>query len=150
MGTQGEIHNVLGIITPAELVVRDRLYSVNGRTVSTGNYEEPADFTEGDWLGSVNESIPCLRIRILGHTQSRGSRHFDSESFKGNKGNALVGYVIANESYWAHATKLPSQSKIDLMIPGLVINIKDRLGLDVKESDLELYLVYDWDQGDVK
>jgi hypothetical protein len=148
MGTQGEIHNVLGIITPAILVERDRLYSVNGRTVSTSNYEGRADFIEGDLLGSVEKDNLVLRVRILGHTQGMGSRHFSEGDFEGTKGNALIGYVVANEHYLASATKLLPQTEIDAMKPRLVRDIKDRLGLDVKERDLELYLVYDWDQGD--
>ncbi|GEM_PF-3317590 len=148
MGTQGEIHNVLGITTPAELVEKDKLYRVNGRTVAADrDLEGSADFDEGSWLGGADLERPELKIRILGHTQGMGSRHF-GENLGDETGQALVGYVIANESYLAHATKLPSPSQIDTLRPRLVEDIKERLGLQIKPSDLELYLVYDWDQAD--
>ncbi len=150
MGTQGEIHNVLGITVPAKLVEKDKLYRVNGKTVATHeDYEESADFSDGSWLGEANLERPELKVRILGHTHGMGSRHF-GENLGDETGQALVGYVVANESYYAHATKLPLNDQIDTLRPRLVEAIKERLGLQIKPSDLELYLVYDWDQSDQK
>ena len=82
-----------------------------------------------------------LVMRILGHSSADWlkGRHF--------QGEALVGYVVANESYLDSATQLPQRGVIDGLKPRLVRDLKDQLGYEAKPEQLEVYLMFDWIQG---
>lgn len=135
MGRQGEIYNVLGLILPAKVVKENRLYEVSGRTVSTDE-DEPADFNFGGLIGNRGIENPILSIRILG---------FNHSYYKGRyfKGEALVGYAIANEGYLDNATELPPPEEIERLKPRLAEDINRRLGRSTAPDELKLYLVFD-------
>ncbi len=139
MGTQGEIYNVLGLKIPATKL-DDRLYDVCGRKVSDWKYTGEKDFESG--INQPDFENPKLSVRILGHDTSDYlmGRHFE--------GHALVGYAVANESYLNNATRLPSPEKIDGLKPILIQDIKLKLGFDAQIGDLEVFLVFDWLQGE--
>lgn len=153
MGTQGEIYNIYGIVHPAEIHSRngkdDRghdspvVYAVNGKLVSHDEEAEDIDIEAGvfDNLHSSKRGSPELSVRILGHDtgeMAMGSRHFD--------GKALIGYVVGNESYTSKASPLLPLKDIQALAPKLVKDIKATFGIEARESDLQLFLLYDWQQ----
>lgn len=145
MGSQGSIYNVLGVVTDATEVDPHKLFTINGKTVATGEeYYDKTDFDHGIIARDIKDIIADQRakldIRILGFTESRGSRHF--------KGKALVGYAIAGEYYWGSATELPSNETIDALRQQLVTEIKAQLDLDVTAEQIGVHLLYDFDNSD--
>ncbi len=142
MGTQGEIYNILGLKLPAEIVEKDKLYRVNGKTVAADECQEAdADFVNVIPTVQVDLEHPNLVMRILGHNSANWLK---GEHFQGE---ALVGYVVANESYLAMATQLPHRNVIEGLKPRLVRDLKDQLGYEAKQEQLEIYLMFDWIQG---
>jgi len=137
MGSQGHVSNIMGIITSAKLTDKENVYTVNGKTVGMDG-QRGAEFEGG--VMSVDMNSPNLSIRILGHTTSMGSRHFEKK--------ALVGYAFASEYYWANATELPSQEIIDGLKPLLVNELKEKLSLEVTVEQLKNYLLYNYDNND--
>lgn len=146
MGTQGEIFNVLGIVVPAEEIERGLLYRVNGKLVSTSEDidRKSVDFFDG-FCGAkqpYNFNNPELRIKVLGVDEYEQRRVYGG-CFKGE---ALVGYGIANESYQANATVVPDFSVLESLKPKLVDDIKSKLGVEVTQSRLEVYLLFEFTQ----
>ena len=141
MGTQGEIYNILGLKLPAEKIEEDRLYRVNGLDVLVDPEENQSGLFHGIPTISVDLDNPQLIIRLEGFVTDDFIRgmHF--------KDSALVGYVVANESYEGRSTELPSQDAINNLKPKLVRDLKERLNYDAREDQLGLYLVFDWVQG---
>jgi len=139
MGTQGEIYNLLGLKLPAETVEKDRLYRVNGKTVAADeDHTEGTDFVNVIPTVAVDLKNPNLVVRLLGYDHVMKSHHFSGE--------ALVGYVLANESYIASATPLPPNKKIDELRTKLVDDLRERLGYDTQPNQLEVFLMFDFKQ----
>lgn len=138
MGTQGEIYNILGIKVPVEELDDSALYKVGNKTVWVdAKYYGKADIEDG--FGAKSNIIkPELHVKILGVDHELGKLSEDIE--------ALMGYAIANESYIAKATALPKQEEIEKLKPQLVKDIKARFGLNIKLSDLEIFLLYEFAQ----
>lgn len=144
MGCQGEICNVLGLKLPASELKKDKLYSVNGKTVATvEEYRGRADFFHGTnaQLGGLDVDLkdPFFNVWLLGYGGDLKGRHFQRE--------ALVGYTIADECYIHRATALPSFEVINKLKSRLVKDLKKRLDLDVELSRLEVFLLFDYMQG---
>ena len=140
MGTQGEIYNVLGLRMPAKVMREDELYSINGKTVKASDTLTcQTDLVNGIPTASVDLENPAFIVRLLGYKNNelRG-RDFESE--------ALVGYVVANESYEGRSKVVPSQQILDVLKPRLIEDIRKKLGYDAKASELELHLMFDWAQ----
>lgn len=152
MGCQGEIYNVYGIVVDAKFHCRGQggsagwdnpvVYEINGKLVS------PDDDEAEKLLESRNEVLdqyafiptcgaaledPKLITRIIGHDRDMGSRHF--------KGKALIGYVVANESYLNGVTEVPKD--YEKLSRKLIKDIKEDYGIAVKKEDLRLHLVFD-------
>jgi len=152
MGCQGEIYNIYGVIVDAEEVRSARLkcpnidqnpilYAINGHTVTDADLDYPdAEFftcqeSSVAGIGYGANTKPKFSIRILGHSNWMGSRHFD--------GKALIGYPVCNECYVDRASALPTMEEIAAMKPQLIRDIKEKLGLDIDPSDVQLYLLFD-------
>ena len=146
MGTQGEIYNVLGIKVPAKVIKKDKTYKVLEKIVA-GDDEvgDKADFIQGIPTQEINLESPELVVRILGHDLEMKGHHFGT-ALGDRIGEALIGYPIANESYIARATELPTTHIIEGLKPRLIQDIKKQFEYSVKETDLKLYLVYDFRQ----
>ena len=133
---------MLGLKVTAQVVEEGKQYSVHGKTVSTDvSTQDTADFVNG--IGTLHPDIedPTLMVRILGHNDHKEvkGRHFEGE--------ALVGYLIANESYIDQATSLPSLERIAQLTPRLLKDLKEKLNLTVNPEQVGLYLLFDWLQG---
>lgn len=145
MGTQGEIFNVLGVIFSADEVKQGLLYSVHGKIVSTSedfSPEDHVDFFDG-FTGAEQPydfKHPELRIKILNVNEFEKER-----KIKCFDGRALVGYALANESYAAHAKSVPMY-EVNKLKPKLVQDITLKLGFAVKESDLGVFLLFEFSQ----
>lgn len=87
--------------------------------------------------------------RVLGQTGlgcgDMGARHFGGclGPKTGVKGKALIGYVVCCQSYWAGASELPAHEKIVAQAARLIAEIREKLGLDIEESQLRLHLLFD-------
>lgn len=152
MGCQGEIYNVYGIVVDAEFHCRGQgnsagwdnpvVYKVNGKLVS------PDEDGAEELLESRNEVLdhhaliptrgvdlenPELVTRIIGHDREMGSRHF--------KKKALIGYVVANESYINGVSEVAEG--YEKLSTRLIKDIKEDYGIAVKKKDLKLHLVFD-------
>lgn len=128
MGCQGEIYNIYGIIVPASLEDEETgTYKINGHTI------------EANLTVDLDLKNPKLAIRVLGHDMNLGSRHF--------KGKALVGYIVANESYLNSASPLPEMSIIKSFRLNLHRDIDKKLGLKVDPEEFKLYLLFDYING---
>lgn len=142
MGCQGEIYNVYGITVPAKIhEIKGPsdwddpiIYDINGRLVASGDAMGVA-FWAGIPTSAVDLANPKLAIRILGHTLDQGSRHFTGE--------ALLGYVVANESYLGRATPLPTGAEIVALAPKLISKLSEAFGLEIGNKDLKMFLIFD-------
>lgn len=134
MGCQGEIYNIYGVIVDSKIEKHHQansvVYSVNGHTVCSDR-NEISEFYGG--IPSIDKKELC--IRILGHSSWMGSLHFN--------GKALVGYVVANESYIDGSTVLPAMESIEALRPKLLKDIHKKLGLTVNKEDVKLHLLFD-------
>jgi len=156
MGTQGEIYAVYGAVVEASVGYqpgKDQnpvIYLINGHGVCDDEdgavsvldklaFEVDAYNGITSYYGESDLKDPKLCVRVLGHTSSMGSRHFD--------GKALVGYVVCNESYMASASPCPPMDKIKALGKRLVDEIREKLGLDIDTNELRLHLMFDWLQG---
>lgn len=139
MGTQGEIYVVLGLELPVEGTEDSEIYLLNGKKVLVGYNEDKKHDILGGFLNMTGIKKPELQVRILNYDNEYG----EVGEFKGK---ALVGYPLANESYVASATRVPGNEVIEGLKPKLLSDLKDRLGVDAKLSDLELFLLYDFAQ----
>jgi hypothetical protein len=138
MGSQGEIYNILGLKLPAEIVEKDKIYLVNGKTIAADEDQETdTDFVNVIPTAPVDLKNPNLVTRILGHSYEDWLK---GEHFRGQ---ALVGYVVANEHYLDCATQLPQRDIIEGLRPRLIKDLKEKLDYDAKPDQLELYLMFD-------
>ena len=138
MGTQGEIYTVLGLKLPAKIIEKDKLYEVNGKTVSADESNETlTDLINVIPTEPIDLTTPNLVVRILGHNNADWlkGRHFEGE--------ALIGYVIANESYIDRATELPPHRSIEKLKPLLIKDIKKKFGYKARIDELKIYLLFD-------
>lgn len=146
MGCQGEIYNVYGIVTPAKIFKKNKpgregwdqpvIYEINGKKVSHDETNEKIDFHAGIPTAGVNLDKPELICKVLGHdTYDMGSRHFKEE--------ALIGYVVANESYINSATELPELSDIKSLQTSLIKEINEIFGIKVDKKAVKLFIVFD-------
>ena len=142
MGCQGEIYNVLGIKVPAkkekkEVGHNEVIYSIN--RITCGSEDDDVDLYNGistNFYGAADLKKKLrLVTRILGHNDWMADRHFDGE--------ALVGVAISNECYIDNASELPPQADIDAIKPSVVKLIKKELNLDIEESDLKMFIIFD-------
>lgn len=139
MGTQGEVYNILGLKFPVETVKKDELYRVNGKTIAADVNQGPdVDLVNVIPTVAVDLENPNLIVRLLGYDYEMKSHHFKDE--------ALVGYVLANESYVANATALPPARKIDELRNRLVTDIHKKLGYKTQPNQLEIFLMFDFTQ----
>lgn len=146
MGAQGKIYNVLGIKVTASVIKKDKTYNVLEKIIAGDeDVEDKHDFVNVIPTRAINLESPNLIVRILGHDYAMKGRHFGN-ALGDTIGEALIGYVIANECYSAHATELPPTHIIEGLKPRLVSEIQKQYGHSVKENDLKLYLVYDFAQ----
>lgn len=107
--------------------------------------------------GALDPNNQKLSVRPNGHSGefggNMGARHFverndfTSESHVGGQGKALVGYAVSNASYMNRYESVAPMDKIKEVGPKLIAEIKEKLGVDVEESQLGLHLVFDWLQG---
>jgi len=132
MGCQGEIYAIYGIIVKAEIEQEDGenpvIYSVNGHTLCD-DYED-AEFYNGipdEYYGTSDLSKLKLVSTILGQEGS----------------DALIGYVVCNESYLACASPLPPTKSIENQGSKLISEIKEKFGLVIGIKDLGLHLLFD-------
>lgn len=149
MGSQGTICAVYGIVVPAS--VKDTpcgeeeppvLYEVNGFTVAgEGDADDLPDYgvSEPDIVACIRSHgptlTPPLSIRILGHSDEMGARHFN--------GKALVGYCVGGVYDIDQSSELPPLHKIESYGTNLVLDIKEQLGLEIEEDALRLHLMFD-------
>ena len=139
MGCQGEIYNILGVELPARLIRKDKPYEVNGKKIAPDeDFDGEYDLMNVIPTKAVDLKNPELIVRILGHNAEYGSGNF--------KGKALAGYVIANESYEDSAVRLPSMSIIESLKPRLIKDLREQFNYESKESDLEIFLMFDFSQ----
>ncbi len=152
MGCQGDIYVIYGIEADCKVLweagedQNPVIYSVNGHTISDAEnlpvlieMAQPIEFYNGV-QGCPYGPIDCadhskrkLTTRVLGHSpdytsMNMGSRHF--------KGKCLVGYAVGNSCYINASTPLPSMDDIKSLTPGLIAQIKEKLGLDVSADAL--------------
>lgn len=171
MGCQGEVYVVYGVQVPAkvEWARSDRnpvVYSINGHTLCDDEdlmgliKEDPEEKPKGcpDEIEFYNGVPTCyygasdmkkmeLVMRVMGHSGEyghgdMGSRHF-GDSLSDRKGKALVGYVAGCESYWNNASEIANVEDIQAQAPRLIAEIKEKLGLDIDETELGLHLLFD-------
>lgn len=83
---------------------------------------------------------PKLTVTLLGYGGYYKGRHFTGE--------ALVGYTIANESYVCMAQQLPPLAEIERLRPKLVRDLKTKLDFTADPSQLGLFLLFGWIQGE--
>jgi len=153
MGCQGEIYNIYGITIPAKIHQKSKksnegwdtpvIYKIDpdglGKLVSHDEgVDEYVDYHAGVNGDLMVEGNPLV-VRVLGHDHDMGSRHFKQE--------ALVGYVVANESYVNGATALPDLTKIKALAPRLIAELKEKYGLTVAKDELKLFLLFDYLNG---
>jgi len=162
MGCQGEIYNILGVEVDAEVYHkgqklqqgqfgfwpeeaeeeggRDLVYKINGRSFANDEGPEDVDGYNGvptKYYGAIEK--PEFIVNALGNSYAMGCRHF--------KGKALVGYPVACEAYTSSAVPLPPTKQVEEWKPLLVKEIKEKLDIDVEESDLNLFLLFDFING---
>lgn len=160
MGCQGDIYTVYGVQADAEVLYQRKpnenpvIYGINGH----GFCEDPDAIGVLDQLAYEVETCGVskygygatdltrdleLTVRFLGHNRAygmnMGSRHFD--------GKALLGFVVCNECYADRASALPPLGQIMKLGPRVIKAIKKKTGLEVKESDLGLHLLFDYING---
>ena len=159
MGCQGEIYVIYGVQVEARCEWEASpegnpvVYSINGHTLSSEEdelegYEGEIEFYNGvptSSYGAADMKKAKLIMRVIGHSDWMGARHFCDGFGKcvGQTGKALVGYVVGNECYLDHASELPSGPEIIAQVPRLIAEIKEKLGLDIKESALKAHLLFD-------
>lgn len=174
MGTQGEIYVVYGVEVPATVIWEKApeenpvIYKVGDRA-----FCDDEDFINGDeavldkiafeglhyagiqskGYGALDPSKQELSVFIKGHSGefsgNMGARHF-CDGFGasvGKTGKALVGYAVSNASYMNSSEPVASLDKIEAVSQKLVTDINEKLGLEIKVSELGLHLVFDWLQG---
>jgi hypothetical protein len=176
MGTQGEIYVVYGLKVEAS-VYWEKENERNPVIYQVGDkgFCDDEDFINSDdgvldklalggihyagirhnGYGALDPMKQELSVRILGHSGeyggNMGARHFHKEvgnkSSIGKRGKALVGYAVSNASYMNGAEPVAPMDDIKAAAPKLIAEIKEKLGLDVDESQLGLHLVFDWLQG---
>jgi len=156
MGCQGEIYTIYGAQVDAEVLYEKApdtcpvIYGINGRGFTRDleevnvldklAFEVSECYVAGLGYGAADLSEALeLSIRFLGHSPSysmgMGSRHFE--------GKALVGFAVCNESYLDKASALPPLGQIMELGPRLIEAIKEKTGLELKEKDLGLHLLFD-------
>ena len=104
--------------------------------------------TSGYGAADMDKAKLCMTV--LGHSGEYGSgdmgaRHF-AEGFGskvGSSGEALIGFVVCNESYITHAQACPPVDEISATGPRLLHEIQEKLGLTAALTDLRLYLYFD-------
>jgi len=156
MGTSGEIYNILGKEFPVTRGAKPPLglsYHLNGRVIVTS--EGLGDSFRYDLVSlipnvqvpNINLEHPEFCVRVLdveecGTDPANGLTAWrESESFRGI---ALAGYPIANLSYTAKSTPLPSQEVLDALIPQLIRDYERVLGLKVRREEIGLHLLWDF------
>ena len=171
MGTQGEIYVVYGLQVEAKVLYarggyrNPVVYGVNGRAFSDDEDKTPVlerlthlsmgyAGIQTNGYGALDPAEQELSVRPMGHSGEHGgnmgARHFvegHHANQTGEAGKALVGYAVCNASYWNSAEPCASMEQIKAVAPKLIADISKKLGLDVKESDLGLHLMFDWLQG---
>lgn len=176
MGTQGDIYVVFGVELPAE-VVYERAFEENPVIYQVGSayFCDDEDFLNGaegvlenlafegvqyagiqaTGYGALDPSKQKLSVRPLGHSGqysgNMGARHFHpgwgGSTTVGKQGLALVGYAVSQASYMNKSSPVAPMDQILAVTPKLIAEIKETLGVDVKESELGLHLMFDWLQG---
>ena len=154
MGTQGEIYAVLGKKFPVKRADKNPksddepdklLYRLNGKIISISEDRPDTEFDILDGFGGTPYLFDSqkleLRVKVLKVDAKFGDRN---ESMKNTE--ALVGYAVANESYVTRAKALPPISQILSLRLLLVQDIKNKLGIEVPLSELELHLLYEFSQ----
>jgi hypothetical protein len=145
------------------------VYSINGHTLCDEEdlmgllRESPEEAPKGcpskiefyngvptEYYGASDMPKTKLVMRVLGHSGEygngdMGARHFSDGLGKkvGCTGSALIGYVAGCESYWNSASEIADISQIHAQAPRLIAEIKEKLGLDIDESQLGLHLLFD-------
>jgi hypothetical protein len=145
MGIQGHVYNVLGLELEAKVEEEDALYTVEGKTVFNPCPDHPGNIRDksSDFINDVMSVYPDrseLSILLQGVGGHYKGRHFN--------GRALVGYAVAQENNFYSSTELPSPEIIERLKPGLIVEIKEKLGLEVDPDNLRLYLHWDTCQCD--
>ena len=165
MGSQGEIYVVYGLQVEAKVLYERGenknpvVYGINGRAFTDDEDRLPVlerlthlevsyagIYSKG--YGALDPMVQQLSVRPLGHSGvhggNMGSRHFSDGS---GVGKALVGYAVSNVAYWNTSEPCASMDDIKASGPKLIAEIKEKLDLDVDETQLGLHLVFDWLQG---
>ncbi len=150
MGTQGEIYVVLGKrflvkrVDPNPEISEDPsklLYNLNDRIISISEDRPECHFLDGfTGIRPLNLKDPILGVKVLGVDHEYGDRNFNRPLV------ALVGYAVANESYSAHATVIPSIEEILPLRSRLVNDIEKQIGLTIPLTDLHLHLLFEFVQ----
>lgn len=154
MGAQGEIYAVLGKRFQVERVnptlsldeePTELFYNLNGKiiAITEGHRKDEYNFLDGFFdtpYRDIDLDKIKLGVKVLRDVAELGDRNFGSPI------EALVGYGVANESYAGLAKALPSIDQLISLKSRLAKDIKLEFNIDVKESDLELHLLYEFSQ----
>jgi hypothetical protein len=154
MGIQGNIFYVLGLELPVEELEgtaepitgipnsRINLFSLNGRKISFSEDRDrnSYDFLDGFVGAVVSVENPVLGVKIQSVLHDYGKV---GNMTNKNSGVALVGYALAEESYAADWTVVPDADKTDRLKDRLVVDLTEKIGLDIERGQLGYHLLFD-------